>query len=96
MKDHRRLIPLTLPTPIPRHSPDLRPIHSHNFDALCLQLLLHSRPCLTGVETHRHVPDHVGFESRTRDVRGRVRDAIVARGADAEYMRDVCGSQLVA
>lgn len=98
MEDHRRLIPLALRFLTTQCSDFTHfwPILLHHFNALRLQLFLHSWPSLSGIETHRDVLDHVGFEPHVRGIHGRMRDAQVTRGAYAEYMRNIVGSQLFA
>lgn len=91
-KLHRRpIIPLPLHLPSPTttttlhqrpHPPHLLPTHHYNPHTLLLQLPPHSRPRLAVVETHRRVFNHISCEPGVRDVECRVRDAIVARGAD--------------
>lgn len=105
-EDHRRrgpMLPLRLRlltalgfSPLQHfHLPNLRSIQRHNFDPLRLESLLHSRPSLTSIEAHGHVFDDVGFEPRARDIQCCMRNAQVARGTDAEDVRDIVGCQFV-
>lgn len=86
MKDHLCLIDLTTQR---SHAFNLQPIHHYDFDALDFQLLLHSGPCLLVIEAHRYVLDYVGFVPGAREVYTCMRDTIIARGTDAEYVGDV-------